>query len=152
MSSDTSEKKEEGSAHRNNMPSKIKLDCKTIRKIQPNGDKIDVKIWNDVKYLVLFFGHFRSGTTLIGSLLDAHPNIVMSNEYGPLNRWENWSSKQKTRDYFFQQLYSKSYADSKGPGTRSPWRHCYHDHYAYAIPDQWQGKFDKTIKVKNYEN
>lgn len=143
---------EKGNEHRNNVPSKFELDCKTIGKVVRNGDNVDVKIWNDVEYLVLFFGHFRSGTTLIGSLLDAHPNIVMANEYGPLKRWEKWSREQKTRDYFFQQLYSKSYSDSMGPGTRSAWRRCYHDHYGYAIPDQWQGKFNGTIKVnrKNY--
>ena len=133
---------------RDNLPSKIKSDCKTVVRASQKSQKVDPRIWSKVKYLLFFIGHFRSGTSLIGSLLDAHPNIVLAHEYGTLGRWEKWSKEQKTRDYFFQELFSKSQRDSRGAGVRSPWRHCYVDQYAFAIPTQWQGKFDKNIKVR----
>lgn len=35
---------------------------------------------NDLKYLVIFLGNPRSGTTITRSLLDAHSNVLISNE------------------------------------------------------------------------
>ena len=37
---------------------------------------------------LLFVGYSRSGHTLVGSLLDGHPNAIIGNEYGALARWE----------------------------------------------------------------
>jgi hypothetical protein len=46
-----------------------------------------------VRSLVLFVGNARSGTTLVRSLLDAHPNVVLGNEVNVLERFcagEDW--------------------------------------------------------------
>lgn len=46
-----------------------------------------------VQCLVLFVGNARSGTTLVRSLLDAHPNVVLGNEVDVLERLgagEDW--------------------------------------------------------------
>jgi hypothetical protein len=43
---------------------------------------LDSTIWNNVKYMVYFLGHGSSGTSLVGSLLDAHPNIIIAHESG----------------------------------------------------------------------
>jgi hypothetical protein len=46
-----------------------------------------------VQSLVLFVGNARSGTTLVRSLLDAHPNVVLGNEVNVLERFsagEDW--------------------------------------------------------------
>ena len=34
-----------------------------------------------VQYLLLFTGHGRSGGSIVGSLIDAHPNAVVANQY-----------------------------------------------------------------------
>ena len=100
-------------------------------------------IWNDVKYMIYFVGHGSSGTTLAAALLDAHPNIIIANEYDVLGQWVGLKKEQQTRDYFFQALFTASYkASILGkrrqicPETRSK-----------SVPNQWQGKFDKRIKV-----
>ncbi|CAB3992298.1 Hypothetical predicted protein, partial [Paramuricea clavata] len=50
------------------------------------------KIVKDVDTMLMFIGYPRSGHTLIGSLLDAHPNIVVANEYNILANWENYTT------------------------------------------------------------
>ena len=48
---------------------------------------------SQVRYFVVFLGNPRSGTTLVRSLLDAHPNIAIANEVHSIRLMEagkNW--------------------------------------------------------------
>ncbi len=50
--------------------------------------------FSNLRFFLLFIGNPRSGTTLVRSLLDAHPNILLGNEVHVLRRienGENWS-------------------------------------------------------------
>ena len=50
---------------------------------------------NSLRYFLVFVGNPRSGTTLVRSLLDAHPNIAISNEVDVIRRikaGEGWPS------------------------------------------------------------
>ena len=38
-------------------------------------------VMDGVQYLLLFTGHGRSGGSIVGSLIDAHPNAVVANQY-----------------------------------------------------------------------
>lgn len=38
------------------------------------------KLWEEVETFCLFLGYPRSGHSMIGALLNAHPNIMMSHE------------------------------------------------------------------------
>ena len=40
-----------------------------------------------VERFVLFIGHARSGHSIIGSMMDAHPNMVISHEFQVLEKW-----------------------------------------------------------------
>ena len=113
------------------------------------GTELPPIIWNKVKLMVLFVGYARSGHTLVGSLLDAHPHIVVSDEINVFNTWQQFSDKNKTRDNLFQTIYTNSVQIAKvgvrlmsecQPGFGS---------YKYNVPNQWQGRFDKTIQVYN---
>jgi hypothetical protein len=48
-------------------------------------------IFNDVKYYVMFIGYAHSGHSLIGALLDAHPNMIISNELHALPLFANYN-------------------------------------------------------------
>ena len=100
--------------------------------------------------MVLFVGYPRSGHTLIGSLLDAHPNIIISDEMRVFLTWKRFSKKDKTRDNIFQAMYANSAGVSKF-GERSS-RECTSmiGGYVYKVPNQWQGRFDKVIQVLHY--
>ena len=99
-------------------------------------------IFNDVSYFVMFVGYPRSGHTLIGSLLDAHPHAIIANEFDVIGEWQLWSEKNKTRNYLFSQLYKTSQEDAlTGYRSMNPHR------YSYHVPKQWQGRFKAPLKV-----
>jgi len=94
--------------------------------------------FEDVKTFCLFVGHNKSGTSMLGSLLDAHPNIVLADEVGALD----YISSGFTRDQLFHLLLKGSRRELlKGRVTArrlTP--------YSYLVPKQWQGRFT-NLKV-----
>ena len=100
-----------------------------------------------VEKFVVFVGYQRSGHTLIGSVMDAHPNMLISNTLFLLQScafrgvgerlFEN-----KTR--LFNTIYRDSYLLSKcgaRNGTNSS------KGYSLEVNGQWQGKFSQLRVV-----
>lgn len=85
---------------------------------------------------VMFLGIGRSGTTLLGALLDAHPNVVIANEKNTLKYLYPFSF---SRDRIFRLLQRNAAKQAtKGrPGGGG---------YRYPVPGQFQGR-SKTIEV-----
>ena len=108
--------------------------------------ELDSRILDGIETMIIFIGYARSGHTLIGSLLDAHPNMVIANEFNVLEKWVNFSSEYRNKHYLFQQLYSNSYNEAK-KGDRSSENCDFKTKYNYQVPNQWQGKFNLRIKV-----
>lgn len=92
-------------------------------------------LFKDVKKFCLFVGHNKSGTSMLGSLLDAHPNIILADEFGALELF----SAGFTRDQIFHLLLKGSRRElMKGRVTArrlTP--------YTYLVPGQWQGRFSR---------
>lgn len=86
----------------------------------------------------LFIGYPRSGHTLIGSLLDAHPDIVIANELDVLKYVRPAVSPEVSRDLIFSMLLESSRQYAEGG--------CRMRGYAYQVPGQWQGRYQE-IKV-----
>ena len=86
----------------------------------------------DVKSFCVFVGHNKSGTSMIGSLLDAHPNVTVADEVGALE----YVSAGFARDQLFHILLRASRRELlKGRITArrlTP--------YSYLVPGQWQGR------------
>ena len=100
--------------------------------------------FSDVQTLLLFIGYPRSGSTLLGSILDAHPNIVMANEYNLLSQWKNYTRAQKRdKNYVFGQLWSNSVREARDL-QRAPKSSYF---FSYHIPGTWQGRYEDSIKV-----
>lgn len=53
-----------------------------LSKIEINNivETIQIKQLDDIKQIVLFIGHAHSGHSIIGSILDAHPDVAIANE------------------------------------------------------------------------
>ena len=121
--------------------------CRGQRDFAINVPQLDTKIWDKVKLVVLFIGYERSGHSLIGSLLDAHPNIVIADELHTVKTWQSFPKEDRTRNNLFQAFYSNSYKMSQR-GERSS-KNCISTlgGYKYQVPNQWQGRFDKNIQV-----
>lgn len=93
-------------------------------------------LFDEVETYCMFVGHARSGSTLLGALLSAHPSIVIAHELDAL-RFVRW---RFGRDQLFELLLRKD-AEFTAAGHRHG-RNPYH----YAVPDGWQGRF-RELKV-----
>jgi Sulfotransferase family len=85
----------------------------------------------ELRSFCLFVGYPRSGHSLVGSLLDAHPDAVIAHEVHVLGLI---AEHKPTRSELFQTLIQQSEADaSRSHGRRATG-------YSYAVPGQWQGQ------------
>ena len=111
-----------------------------------SNDHIPILSYNataQVEKFVLFVGYRRSGHSIIGSMMDAHPDIVIAHEFFIFKKYihkpgmlENMSH----RYILFSLLYQDSYSDAV-QGLRTM------DHnakgYSLQLNSSWQGRFRK---------
>jgi hypothetical protein len=88
----------------------------------------------DLATLCLFVGHPRSGHTLVGALLDAHPDVVLAQKLDVLRLAAGPGSPRALVGAI---LTSSSQAARSGRSASG---------YDYAVPGQWQGRY-RTLRV-----
>jgi hypothetical protein len=89
---------------------------------------------NDVQVFTFFLGYMRSGHTLVGQLLNAHPNIVISHELGALSLL--------AKSYSIPQVYYLCLQKDESFENRNrTWTG-----YKYKVGGQYQGTF-KDLRV-----
>ena len=93
-------------------------------------------LFDGVETYCMFIGHARSGSTLLGALLSAHPSMVIAHEADAL-RFIRW---RFSRNQLFELLLLKD-AEFTADGLRQA-----DLSYGYAVPDGWQGRF-RELKV-----
>lgn len=88
---------------------------------------------SELESFLLFIGYPRSGHTLIGALLDAHPNILLAHEQDILYYAKrNYSAQQ------ISYLLKKSNRAFAKGGRQ--WMG-----YNYAVAGQWQGRYKQLL-------
>lgn len=86
----------------------------------------------------LFIGHTKSGNSMLGSLIDAHPNAILADEVDALH----YLLAGFKRDQLFYILLRASQKEfHKGRITARRM-----DPYSWKVNGQWQGKFS-TLKI-----
>lgn len=97
-----------------------------------------------VKKFVFFVGHPRSGHSIVGSFMDAHPHMVIAHEFMFFKQLSIKSVSLSSKADLFSALYSYSVDDSK-----SGWRNEESDwkNYTLNIESSWQGRYDRYISV-----
>jgi hypothetical protein len=91
--------------------------------------------FQDVNTFCVIIGHNKSGASMIGSLLDAHPYIALSDEADALQ----YVSAGFSRDQIFHLLLKGSRREFiKGRVTARRLQP-----YSFLVPGQWQGRFKK---------
>ncbi len=95
------------------------------------GGSRNRRLFEDVETYCMFIGYPRSGHSLIGSLLDAHPNIIIAHELGALKYVHAGFSKRQ----IYYLLIDNSRAFTEAGRIWSG--------YSYKVPNQWQGRFKK---------
>ena len=90
-------------------------------------------LFEHVQTFCMFIGHTKSGSSLVGALLDAHPEIILADEADVLRYVIDGFGKEQ----IFHILLKGSYREAmKGRVTARRL-----DPYSLAVPDQWQGRY-----------
>ena len=109
-------------------------------------------IISGVKKFIFFVGYPRSGHSIIGSILDAHPNVVIAHEYNLFEKLpliiERNSARGQTNfteavKQLFNQLYQNSYDNVFLNGRRSR----NNKGYNLTLNGTWQGRYKDQILV-----
>jgi hypothetical protein len=104
----------------------------------------ELQLFSSVRMYCLFLGHARSGHSILGALLDAHPQIALSDELDALRYVAAgfsrnqllWLSVQVARDQADRQRRKR------GRGGRV---------YSYEVAGQWQGR-ERNLRVVGDSN
>jgi len=92
-------------------------------------------MFKDVETFCVFIGYPRSGHSIVGSLIDAHPDAVLSSELDALKYLiEGFDRRQ-----IFSMILRRS---EKLAGKRRT-----HAGDTYVVPNQWQGRFRKVLVI-----
>ena len=97
----------------------------------------------------------RSRHSLLGSLLDAHPHMVVSDESMAFPRWKGILKWRKNVSIY--QFYDTLFRDSERAVTQGRRSRVQigsvvnrTSEYGYRVPHQWQGNYDQHIEVRSF--
>ncbi len=91
--------------------------------------------FDDVRTYCMFIGYPRSGHSLVGSLLDAHPNMIVAHEVDALRCLTN-GFENRAAIYHLLLENSREFT-----GAGRAW-----NGYSYEVPNQWHGRY-RSLQV-----
>ena len=94
----------------------------------------DNSAFENLETFCLFVGNPRSGHTLVGSLIDAHPAALIADEMDVLK----YLAITPGRELLFWMIQQNAAEAAQAGRERAG--------YYYKVPNQWQGKF-QTLRV-----
>ena len=80
---------------------------------QGEGYSLPKQVLDGVQYLLLFVGIGRSGSSIVGSIIDAHPNAVVANQYQLVDGYIAKPALHGTREQIFSRLVGFSLRQAK---------------------------------------
>ena len=99
----------------------------------------------------MFTGYPRSSHSLVAAILDAHPEIIIPNEYNVIKYWNKYRplTARKTnmsKYHLFYALHQLSREQALfGKRSNGGKTGCYN----YNVPGLWQGGYQSRIKVRS---
>ena len=105
---------------------------------------IPQSVVNGIKEFVYFLGHPRSGHSIVASLLDAHPHIVIAHEDNVFNKVLQQRGPYTDRSTMFNKLWENSYYSFR-QGHRSERDNV--KGYTLTIEELYQGTYQSYIEV-----
>ena len=123
---------------------KARLEEEQLKKVSLTRKHLSGSDVNSVEAFLLFIGWPRSCHSIIGSMLDAHPNMIVAHEYFLFKKLRQHKNQALNRSRLYEELYRNSYENAHQKG----WRHSGHNEkgYSLSIDGSWQGRF-KHLKV-----
>ena len=100
----------------------------------------------------MFIGYPRSSHSLVGAMLDAHPEIIIPHEYDVITNWEKYRPSTVRNDTFpkYQLFFDLHQLSTEQAifGIRSSDPKGKMAGYSYNVPGLWQGGYQNRIKVR----
>ena len=110
-----------------------------------DGDREEYK---EVDTLLFFVGYARSRHTLLASLLDGHPHMIVGNERNMFYRLIH--GERMDRSEMFDVLVRGSQSFMKrGKGVEMEGNLQNTSRFGFFMEGYWQGTYDKYIEVNN---
>lgn len=115
-------------------------------------------MFDDLKTFVMFIGYSQTIESRTGAILDAHPQIILPQEYDVLGNWKMYQNKklrergkQKYMLFFFLHYLSTFQAIFRNqaykPSQFWVWTSKVESARYYPLSDTWQGITNGKIKV-----
>ena len=104
-------------------------------------NRLPPNVINGVKYFAIFVGFGRGGTTLVGALLDGHPNIVLGTDYQLFIKWPQErryhqdAANLYTALYRYSVVYAEYFRKNKAKG------------YSFDLKGGFNGRYKNSISV-----
>ena len=102
---------------------------------------------NGIEKYVFFIGYRHSGHSFVGSIMDAHPNMIVAHEFQLFNKLSSPEEHDTllNKTYLFNELYRKSLMDAT---LKDGWRNDAKAYkgYTLGVKSQWQAGFTQ-LKV-----
>ena len=117
----------------------------SIKRVNQSFAPLQQEDINSVKQFVFFIGYARSGHSIVASLLDAHPHMVIAHEFNLFSEWtRNRGKRLSNRTYLYNKLWANSY-NSAINGWRSEQKN--QKGYSLDIDSIWRGHFEKLLVI-----
>ena len=122
------------------------LSTLTEGKVESRGNELDVltqEVVNNVKKVLIFAGHQRSCHSFVGSIIDAHPNVIMAPSFNPFVKYLDSPEDLPTKEKLFQNFYQAAKRSMRANGIRN------RDSkgYTLTVDGLYQGMFKDKVDV-----
>ena len=108
-------------------------------------EPLSSEVVGTVERFVFFVGYARSGHSIIASMLDAHPNVVIAHEYAIFNKWsEQPELFNKKKELLFNSLYNSSHYSAQAGLRQGVDKK---KGYSLEVPGWYQGSYAGGITV-----
>ncbi|XP_020617575.1 uncharacterized protein LOC110055526 isoform X2 [Orbicella faveolata] len=110
------------------------------------------KAYGHVKIILFFIGYPRSRHSLLGSLLDAHPHMVIADETNAFGKWSSNPNKWMNHSVYayYDTIFNASQRAIKRGRRSGVFKESVVNttsKYRYYVPNQWQSTFDQYIEI-----
>ncbi|XP_078375795.1 uncharacterized protein LOC144659237 [Oculina patagonica] len=142
--------KENTRIHSNNVTPTLTQSLKNEETSSLYAEKL-FKLYDGVETFVMFIGYPRSRHSLVAAILDAHPEIIITDQYDVITHLKKYQSSthknlQKYRLFFGIHQLSREeamFGNHASPGHQLENKQGYY----YNVPGSWQGGYEEKIKA-----
>ena len=99
------------------------------------------KVINGVKKMLIFAGHQRSCHSIVGSIIDAHPHVILAPMFNPFVEYSHSLEDLPTKEKLFKKFYQAAKRSTKTFRSKDP------KGYSLAIEGLFQGTFKDKVDV-----